>query len=254
MKLLHAENVPQRIVSLVPSQTELLHDLGLNDEVVGITKFCVHPEEWFRTKPRIGGTKNINMEKIVAMQPDLVIANKEENVKEQVEILAKHTRVHVTNVNDLHGAINMIRDIGFITATDAEASILTNNISEEFEKLHAHIGKTHATCAYLIWKEPLMTVGGDTFISDILAHCGLTNAFDHLQRYPVVTLNDIRNTKCDYVFLSSEPYPFKEPHQRELMTELPQTKVHLVDGEMFSWYGSRLTQAPAYFARLLGDL
>jgi ABC-type Fe3+-hydroxamate transport system substrate-binding protein len=243
--------VPKRIVSLVPSQTELLADLGLEDEVVGITKFCVHPEGWFRTKKRVGGTKKVNMEVVHALQPDLVIANKEENVKEQVEELAAHYPVWVSDVNDLAGATAMIRSIGELTGRADQAAAIAGNIERSFSLL---TGNTPAIrTAYLIWRDPWMTVGGDTFIHHLLQRCGLQNVFEKSARYPAIGIEDLQAADCELLLLSSEPYPFKQQHIDELQAWLPDTRILLVDGEMFSWYGSRLLKAPGYFQQLLGE-
>lgn len=244
-------NNPQRIVSLVPSQTELLYDLGLGERVVGITKFCVHPEEWFRSKIRVGGTKTVNIEKVLSLQPDLVIANKEENIKEQIDALSAKIPVWISDVNNLEDACDMIILIGEITGTASKAVLLVESIQEEFEKLQTARQQltNELRCAYLIWKDPYMTVGNDTFIHDLLSRCGLQNVFANRERYPSVTLTELKEQQCQLVLLSSEPYPFKEKHIAEIQEALPSAKVLLVDGEMFSWYGSRLIKSAAYLNR-----
>jgi len=242
---------PQRIISLVPSQTELLADLGLQDEVIGITKFCIHPDEWFRTKKRIGGTKLLNMELIHQLQPDLILANKEENVKEQVEELATYFPVWISDLHTLEGAYDMIREIGNITWKPAAAARIVAQIKGGFAALPVPSRKPKA--AYLIWKSPYMTVGNDTFIHSMLKMAGYENAFASSTRYPVITIKDLQASACEYLFLSSEPYPFGQKHIDELQPLLPGTKILLVDGEMFSWYGSRLMYAPEYF-RSLSDV
>jgi ABC-type Fe3+-hydroxamate transport system substrate-binding protein len=240
---------PQRIISLVPSQTELLYDLGLDAEVVGITKFCVHPESWFRSKQRIGGTKQVHLDRIHQLQPDLIIANKEENVKDQVETLAVQYPIWTSDVNNLEDACAMIHSIGQMSGTTARAATLINDINAAFHTLPP-VSPTLRT-AYLIWKGPYMTIGHDTFIHYMLARCGLHNVFSERTRYPAITVEDLQAAHCELLLLSSEPYPFKQQHIDELQQQLPDTQIQLVDGEMFSWYGSRLLQAPAYFTSLL---
>ena len=239
---------PKRIISLVPSQTELLFYLGLRDEVVGITKFCVHPEEWFRSKTRIGGTKNLDLLKIRRLQPDLIIANKEENTKEEIEELAAEFPVWISDVNHLEDALTMIDAIGTITGRQQDAGTLTRLIQEKFATLTTpgHRPKT----AYLIWKDPFMTIGGDTFISDMLVRAGYENIFARETRYPETTPEKLKAFNCDLILLPSEPFPFKQIHAKEIMKSVPDAKVLLVDGEMFSWYGSHLLQAPEYFTQL----
>ncbi|NTS43524.1 ABC transporter substrate-binding protein [Flavisolibacter sp. BT320] len=239
---------PKRIVSLVPSQTELLAALGLEEQVVGITKFCIHPNDWFRNKARIGGTKNVNLEKVAALAPDLIIANKEENLQEQVEALAEQFPVYVSDVNNLDDALQMIAGIGRITGKEEESNAIASAIQQEFSQLK--ISSSPIRAAYLIWKDPYMTVGGDTFIHDMLEKAGFQNCFADRNRYPAVTIEELQQSGCEVVLLSSEPYPFREKQVAELEAQLPGTKVLLVDGELFSWYGSRLLKSPAYFRSL----
>ena len=240
---------PKKIISLVPSQTELLHYLGLEKEVIGITKFCVHPEEWFKNKTRIGGTKNINIDVIKKLRPDLIIANKEENEKEQIEMLAEDHTVYVTDITTLNDALLMIKNVGQLTCKKNEASTLITLIKANFSQLQTTNYKLK-TC-YLIWQKPYMTVGGDTFINDMMNRCGLQNIFEDKKRYPEITLKDLQVANCQLVLLSSEPYPFKQKHLKEIQQQIPGTKIILADGEMFSWYGSRLRLAPEYFKGLL---
>ena len=248
------------IVSLVPSQTELLYDLGLDKEVKAITKFCVHPTSWFKNKKRIGGTKSLNLELIKKINPDLVIANKEENVKEQVETLAKICDVYVTDVNNLADALVTIRNIGILTGKTTEALSISTQIETKFQNLSdSFAGKQKIKAAYLIWQNPYMAVGGHTFIDSMMTYCGLENIFTNVERYPEISLEDFQSNKadlkdCELVLLSSEPYPFKEKHLQEIQRKLPSKKVILVDGEMFSWYGSRLLKAAGYFKNLRGTI
>jgi ABC-type Fe3+-hydroxamate transport system substrate-binding protein len=272
---------PVRIVSLVPSQTELLYTLGLpapdipdpSFEVVGITKFCVHPASWFREKTRIGGTKDVRPEKIDALQPDLIIANKEENDREQVEALATRYPVWISDVKTLPDALAMIRSVGELISRPQQALALAAAIEKGFGELASRALSPLATpqhstsrppmaalsqgaprplrTAYFIWRKPWMTAGGDTFINDMLQRCGLINIFGDQGRYPTVEPASLAAAGCELVLLSSEPYPFREKHAQEIQTLLPNATIRLVDGEFFSWYGSRLLHAPAYFQKLL---
>lgn len=243
--------IPSRIVSLVPSQTELLHYLGLHEETIGITKFCIHPKDWCQTKTKVGGTKTIKMDLVHKLQPDLIIANKEENVKEQVEELARHYPVWVTDVNNLEEALQMITDIGQLTGKQTAAVSLIHSIKEKFNGLtQLQTLNQKLRTAYLIWQNPCMTVGGDTFIHDMLTRCGFNNVFHDQTRYPETTIIELQSANLNLLLLSSEPYPFKQQHLNEFSAQLPGCKVLLVDGEYFSWYGSRLLQAPEYFMNL----
>jgi len=242
------EKTPERIISIVPSQTELLYDLGLDKEVAGITKFCVHPESWFKTKTRVGGTKQLKMEIIHKLRPDLIIANKEENVKEQVEELEKHYPVWISDVKKMQDARYMIQGVGKITGKERKANDLIIRIDNAFSKLE--IPNPRPKTAYLIWQNPYMTAGGDTFIHTMLDAAGFENIFADKFRYPEITLEDLLVADCKLLLLSSEPFPFKQKHINELQPQMPGTKIILVNGEMFSWYGSRLLKAPFYFQKL----
>jgi ABC-type Fe3+-hydroxamate transport system substrate-binding protein len=264
--------VPKRIISLVPSQTELLYDLGLDDEVIGITKFCVHPTEWFKTKTRVGGTKTVNIQKVLSLNPDLIIANKEENIKEQVEELKQTVPLYVSDISTLEDALQMIKEVGQLVGRAEKAKDLISQIQLQFDKLktcssdyslmnaqqpdfnsiadHPHQFIKLKT-AYLIWKDPYMAAGGDTFIHDMLSRCGLQNVFETIARYPKIEISQLSAVNCQLLLLSSEPYPFKQKHLDELQLHLPEIKIVLVDGEMFSWYGSRLLLAAEYFCKLI---
>ena len=241
-------DTPKRIVSLVPSQTELLFDLGLRDEVVGITKFCIHPDEWFISKTRVGGTKEVKTDRIEALRPDLILANKEENVKEQIDELAKKYPVWVSDINNLEQALDMILQIGRLTGKFQQANHLHRQIQRSFQSLITTDKRPRT--AYLIWRDPFMTVGGDTYIHSMMELAGFTNIFKQKSRYPETHPDELRSLGCELLLLSSEPYPFREKHIEELQTQLPDTQILLADGEMFSWYGSRLLKAPAYFQKL----
>jgi ABC-type Fe3+-hydroxamate transport system substrate-binding protein len=234
----------RRIVSLVPSQTELLYDLGLDAEVVGITRFCVHPPHWRRTKTRIGGTKDVRVERVRSLSPDLVIANREENVQEQVEAIRGFCPVWTSDVNDLAGALEMIRSIGRLTGKAAEAGRMAHSIEDAFTAFRRVEGSVRT--AYLIWKDPWMAVGGDTFIHDMMQRCGFINVFADRPRYPVTTLSELSESGVGLVLLSSEPYPFRERDLEAVRREIPGAEARLVDGEMFSWYGSRLRESVHY--------
>lgn len=250
---LEIASAPKCIVSLVPSQTELLFDLGLEDEVAGITKFCVHPEHWFRTKTRIGGTKALKADLIASLHPDLIIANKEENLKEQVEPLAAIAPVFTSDISTLPHALEMIRLVGILTGKETAAENIRLHIQQGFDALTNPFTRPLKT-AYLIWRKPYMSIGGDTFIHDMLSRCGLLNIFSNKTRYPETTVSELRSLDTELVLLSSEPYPFNEQHLAELQKELPAVRILPVDGEMFSWYGSRLLQSPAYFTQLLKQI
>jgi ABC-type Fe3+-hydroxamate transport system substrate-binding protein len=241
-----------RIVSLVPSISELLFDLGLDERVVGITKFCVHPKEWFKIKKRVGGTKTVKPDKIRELAPDMVIANLEENVEEQVMEIASFCHVFLTDIKTLEDALKMIEDIGTLTGTFSQATIIRQKIEKGFAGLTRPTGRMSAL--YLIWRNPFMAAGGDTFISNLMEKAGFSNVVSNLQRYPMADPLAFRENPPDVVFLSSEPYPFGAKHLKEIGSFFPDSRIELVDGEIFSWYGSRLIHAPAYFCDLMQRL
>jgi ABC-type Fe3+-hydroxamate transport system substrate-binding protein len=238
---------PIRIVSLVPSITELLFDLGLDSQIAGVTKFCIHPGNLTSQKVKVGGTKNINHEKIKSIAPDLIIANKEENTPEDIYELANHYPVWVSDVNDLHSAVNMIRSVGQICNRKVQSDQLADAILQAFGSIKKQSG---LTALYVIWDNPVMAAGGDTFINDMLERCGVINMLKHKERYPVLDEEEIKTAKPDIIMLSSEPYPFRDKHV-DLWQKKYQCKVVNVDGTYFSWYGSRMKYAPAYFNALI---
>ncbi|MFN0033796.1 MAG: ABC transporter substrate-binding protein [Saprospiraceae bacterium] len=240
---------PRRIVSLVPSQTEFLADLGLENEVVGITKFCVRPSEWFQSKPRVGGTKTLDFQKIEALRPDLLIGNKEENEQSQIEHLAQRYPVWMSDILTLRHALDMMQRVGQLTGKSEPANKLAFQIEIEFAHRSSFIVH-RSKVVYLIWRKPYMAAASGTFIDDMLRRAGFENAFAHLSRYPEISPEQLAAARPDILLLSSEPYPFSEKHFPALQEICPDARIQLVDGEMFSWYGSRLLHAPAYFAKL----
>lgn len=246
---------PKRIISIVPSQTELLFDLGLDKEVIGLTKFCIHPIEKFATTQKVGGTKKLKIDVIRELQPDLIIGNKEENSKADIELLQQEFPVWMSDIYNLEDAMQTIADIGALVDRQPEATYLNHLINAGFRDLQtlAVEKNIHKTVAYLIWKDPYMLAGRNTFIDDILRKIGLTNVIK-ATRYPESQLLQLVTLNPQLLFLSSEPYPFKEKHIEEIKAVLPQAEVMLVDGEMFSWYGSRLVKAVQYFFEFQNQL
>jgi ABC-type Fe3+-hydroxamate transport system substrate-binding protein len=242
---------PRRIISLVPSQTELLFDLGLDKEVIGITRFCIHPAGKCAKKIKIGGTKRFNFDLIDKMKPDLIIGNKEENYKAGIERLRSKYTVWMSDVNSLEHAYQMIETVGQMVGKINEAHAMVSEIRSKIKQFKANSG---VKVAYFIWNRPYMVAGKNTFIDDMLREFGFANVFGDLDRYPEVTLDQIRDASPGAIFLSSEPFPFKAKHLNEFRERFPSTIIKLVDGTMFSWYGSRLRHAADYFEKLKKDL
>ncbi len=250
MREVQVSEPPSRIISLVPSLTELLFDLGLENEIVGITKFCIHPEKIFRTKMRIGGTKKINHSIIKKLNPDLIIANKEENVESDIRQLESDFPVWVSDIKTLDDAYEMIEKIGEVTYRKQEAAKICNEIKQQFLGLSK---MNHIKTLYLVWKDPYIAAGSDSFINDMMNRCGMANVLAHQTRYPQLTDSEIKGLDPSLVLLSSEPYPFKEKHIEDLLKIIPEATIITVDGECFSWYGSRLISAPSYFNSLINS-
>jgi ABC-type Fe3+-hydroxamate transport system substrate-binding protein len=242
----NSKTIPKTIVSLVPSQTELLVDLGLEDKIVGVTKFCVHPKHLKKSKIIVGGTKQVHFEKIKTLEPDIILCNKEENTKEMVEELSKIAPIHVSDVKTLADNNQLIRDYGEIFNTEEKASKIVDAILHEKDLYEKYIqNKPPKKVGYLIWRNPWMAVGRDTFIDHMLKVNNFDNVFAEQSRYPEIDINNLPN--LDLLLLSSEPYPFKDKHLEEI--PLPNEKIKFVNGEYFSWYGSRMIKAFAYFKR-----
>lgn len=254
------EQPPKRIVSIVPSQTELLHYLGLDAEIAGITWFCIHPSNNFTAKQKIGGTKKLQLDRIDQIKPDLIIGNKEENDKGQILDLESRHKVWMSDIETLEDALMMIQLVGEVIGKEEAAHELCGKIIEGFSALSIQAQETEPLkAAYLIWRDPWMAASGGTFINDMMKYCGLQNVLEGYAptypdneslRYPQINLEELVSLSPEVVLLSSEPFPFKEKHIQEIKRVLPYSEVILADGEMFSWYGSRLLHSPLYFSKL----
>lgn len=227
----------KKIVSLVPSLTELLIDLGLKDRLIGRTRFCVHPKEQVEDIPIMGGTKNPRLDKIKAAKPDYIVANKEENRKEHIEELRRDFRVNLTDISSIEDALITIHELGNELQAAEEALELTTAIHDVLEEIP---DEPPLRTAYFIWKDPWMTAGSDTYIHNVMKHWNLENVFKGSNRYPKVTFYDIAEKDPELILLSSEPFPFKEKHLSEFEEAFPNTRTLLVEGEWFSWYGSHM--------------
>jgi len=241
------KNKPKRIISLVPSITQYLYDLDLKDNLVGITLFCEKRHDC----ERIGGTKKVDIEKIKRLQPDLILANKEENVKVQIEELALYFPLWLSDVNTLEESYEMMLEIGKLVHETENAQKMVAEIKVRFHDNLANFKNIQKPkIAYFIWKDPLMVAANYTFINSLIHEAGFENIFEDQERYPAVSVEEIKAKKPEILFLSSEPFPFSEKHQIEFKNLFPSSKIVLCDGKMFSWYGSQLLESPAYFQQL----
>ena len=244
---------PKRIISLVPSQTELLFDLGLEASIVGITKFCVHPYHLKSTKTIVGGTKNVKYDKIKALQPDIIITNKEENTKEIVEQLSLICPVWVTDIITIEDNLQMISDFGQLFNKRTEAQNWIDKITFAYQDFQNFIEeKSIKKVAYFIWANPYMVAGKNTFINQLLQMNKFENIYQNQEdRYPEIIIQKMRiQGDPEIVFLSSGPFPFKDEHAFEIGRFTHHAQTVFVDGEMFSWYGTRILRAFDYFKKL----
>ncbi len=248
---LHAP--PQRVISLCPSLTETLVDLGLGPRLVGRTRFCIHPIDVMREIPNVGGTKDVSFDRIRALKPDLIIGEKEENTAAMIEALAAEYPVYMTDVVDLASAHEMVLQLGAITDTQTQAAELAERIAHSWAKVTPL--PAAMPCLYFIWKSPWMVVGADTYIDSVLKKCGFDNLATAWEgRYPVLDENNFFPKTPLVVLLSTEPYPFKESQIAEIEAFIPGAVVRIVDGEMFSWYGSHMVGVENYLNLLLKDV
>lgn len=253
-RLVVVPKAPERIVCLVPSITELLFNLGLGERVVGVTRFCVHPENARKSATNIGGTKKLHIERIVDLNPDLIIGSKEENTRIDIERLWNDYPVWMSDVESVANGVKMIRELGAVCRVSQQALELADEIEERFAVLSTDSSESKIRVAYLIWYNPIMVSGRDNFITDVLHKAGWQNVFETgnfpgSHRYPTISMDDLRSAKPDVVMLSSEPFPFGNKHLQEFEKAL-NCPALLVDGELFSWYGSRMLNMPMYLKEL----
>jgi len=241
-------STPTRIISVVPSQSEFLWELGIRKELVGITKFCIHPNQMFNSIERVGGTKKLNIKKIRGLKPDLIIANKEENNQEEIELLQKEFNVWISDIYNFKDAFKMMQKLSIILNKENETQKLITDIKASLKPIK-NIFK-QKTVAYFIWNKPYMLAADNTYINFVLNYLGLTNSANKLQRYPEVDNDTLKKLNPDVCFLSSEPFPFKQKHVLELQQILPHSKIVIVDGEVFSWYGPRMLYLADFVKRV----
>jgi ABC-type Fe3+-hydroxamate transport system substrate-binding protein len=250
------EAAPRRVVSLVPSLTETFFALGCAQALVGVTDYCVHPEQGVAALPKVGGTKNPRVDDILALRPDLIIANKEENRRRTVEDLeAGGARVFVTYARSVHAAVEEIGTLGQLMGAEATASLIVERIEEAWVVARSRLREPRPSFAALIWKSPYMAVGDDTFAHALLAESGGANAFAASQgRYPRVEEADLVTADPDIILLPTEPYAFAEPDRLELARldckAARDGRIHIVEGELLSWYGPRIGSALELFSSL----
>lgn len=244
-----------RLVSLCPSTTRLIFDLGRGGDLVGITKFCIHPAEAVAGIEKVGGTKDPKIERILALKPDLVLLNREENRREDWEALDQAgISCHLSFPRTVADCRALVADLGGLLHAEAKATQILSAIDDSAERAQKAASQNpNVPFAYLIWRKPWMTVNSKTYISKLLSDAGGLNVFaDAEQDYPAITAQQIAAAKPRMILLSSEPFPFKQKHIDELAaaTGLPKAQIHLVDGELLSWHGSHTADGLDYAVRL----
>lgn len=239
---------PKRVISIVPSQSEFLWDIGVCKELVGITKFCIHPEALFKSVDRVGGTKQLNLKKIRQLKPDLIIGNKEENEQGQIKELQKEFNVWMSDIYNFEDAFDMMEKLGDVFRKKKKSKQIISKLKKDLPEIKNRFNKH--TVAYFIWNKPYMLAANDTFIHHVLEYIGFQNSAKKISRYPEIEINELKKMNPEFCFLSSEPFPFKEKHLQGLQTILPKSKIFIVDGEAFSWYGSRLLGLKDYVMEL----
>ena len=249
---------PQRIVSLIPSITELLFSLGLDERIVGVTRFCTYPPEGVTKKIKVGGGKDPDLKRILDLQPDLVIANVEENRREDVEALrAASVPVFVTYPRTVREGIELIFTLGGLTETVPVAEAMAGPIEQVYrETVEQTRGRRPVKVFCPIWRRPYMSINRDTYVHDVIRVSGGENIFaDRLERYPEVALEDVERLQPEVVLLPDEPYPFKAKHIEELRTlDVPAIRdgrIFLIDGKILSWYGPRIGDSLRVLRELL---
>jgi ABC-type Fe3+-hydroxamate transport system substrate-binding protein len=251
-RIVQVPDLPQRVISLCPSQSATLAALGLGSRLAGITRFCVYPEDMWKQTPRVGGTKRVQLDKIHAIQPDLVICQKEENTPEIVQTLAEFYPVFVTDVETIEDSYRMTETLGMLTGTEVKADEINAKVKASLNTIEPLPG---IDTAYLIWKDPYMAAGRANFIDEILQLCGMKNVLSSFpDRYPKLSEQQLMQAEPKLLLLSSEPYPFAEKHIEALQQLLPNTLIQLVNGMYFSWYGERMTEAGPYLSALMHQI
>lgn len=243
----------QRIISLVPSYTQTLFEIGAGEKVVGRTKYCIHPKKSIGQIPIVGGTKQVkDIALIQSLKPDLILCNKEENTPEMVAQLEQIAPVWVSEIQDLKDNQAFLKQLGVVTQCETKTLEINDKIATAFDSIK-DINTIYSTL-YLIWRAPFMAAATATFIDCILNQGGFTNVLNGQKRYPTLEMDELKTLNPEIVMLSSEPYPFKTKHIFEIQALLPNAKVILVDGERFSWHGSGIIKTPEYLKYLRNQL
>lgn len=255
--IIEITETPLKIVSLCPSITETLCDMGLHKFLVGRTDFCTpvlqpldsNTQKYSEEIPTVGGTKNVNVDFVKTLTPDIIFASKEENDKHTIEILSKEHKCFVFEINSIDDSIKMIKTIGEIFINKCDVNELIHTIEQSFLQL-PKLNRVH-NALYLVWKDPYIAAGKNTYIDSLLSFVGFSNS---IQNEKYITLNNLNNLECDIIFLPSEPYKFTEEDKLVIQKMRSDAKILLVDGEMFCWYGSHMVKSALYLKNLVNKI
>lgn len=241
---------PKRVVSLIPSITEALFDLGAGEAIAGVSNYCIHPAEGVKNKIKVGGQKNPDMGKIKAIHPDLIILNMEENKPEHIKFLSQHYTTWVTYPRLFRDAENLLMQLGKVFDAESRASVYADKIRISSKQLSS-IRRRKIKTMYLIWRNPWMSINRDTFIHNVLELHHMENVYAKRdKRYFEVTAQDIEDADPDIIILPDEPYHFREKHKSEFshlsVSAVKNSRIFLADGTYFCWYGTRTARASQY--------
>ncbi|MCX6118501.1 MAG: helical backbone metal receptor [Proteobacteria bacterium] len=242
-----------RIVSLVPSLTHLICEVGLRDYLVGCTNFCVDPPGLYRSVALIGGTKDPDLLQIQKLNPTHILANKEENNLQDIQFCSKIGRLFDYSPTSINEVPTMFDELAETLELPDLFDAMKNKLTSEIASLKGRKNRGSKSFIYLVWKNPLMAAGPSTYISSILEAAGFKNIIDDSSsRYPKLSIQDIQNLKPEVVFLSSEPYPFRQRDKMDMIIHIPEsTSMEFIDGKLMSWFGARSANALSYVRTLL---
>ena len=247
---------PERIVSLVPSLTEALFAFGAGERVVGRTRYCLWPPRAVGKVPTVGGTKKVDVPRLLELEPDLVVAVREENSRENVEMIqGSGVPVFVGAPESVEGALWLLRELARVVEAPRTEAVL-NPIERVYGRLREGGGRVQSRRVFVpIWKNPYMSVGSDTYAHDVLETCGGENVCGGSTRYPVLTLEEVEAAQPEIVLLPDEPYPFSAEDLEDFYAlDIPAAhsdRIHLVDGKLLTWYGPRMASSLSQLAALL---
>ena len=253
------KSAPRRVVSLVPSLTEALFAFGLGDSVVGVTNFCVEPRDAVAGKTKVGGTKTLDVPRVLALEPDLVVASAEENRKEDIQALVREgLKVYVTLPTTVAGALDLLAELAAMTGAGKKAGRIVDGAKKALAQVRkANEGRPPVRTFCPIWRNPWMTVGPGTYMHDFITVCGGVNIFEwRHERYPRVELREVAEKDPQVVLLPDEPYRFGPAHVSEIaglrsISAVRENRIYLLEGRHLCWYGPRIAGGLRYVSALL---